>query len=60
MPKALCIAGTVVAILLLLVFGIDLAAGFPFGRENLVIDIGLVLCSLMLGYMSWTTFRQLS
>jgi hypothetical protein len=60
MPKALCIAGTVVALLLLLVFGIDLAAGFPFGRENLVIDIGLVLCSLMLGYMSWTTFRQLS
>ena len=46
MPKAFCITGAVVAILLLLVFGIDLiAAGFPFDRQSLMIDIGMVICS---------------
>ena len=59
MSKALCISGAVVAVLLLLVFGVDLAAGFPFGRVNLVMDIGMVICSGMLGYVSWATLRQL-
>jgi len=59
MPKAFCIIGAVVAILLLLVFGIDLAAGFPFDRQSITIDIGMVLCSGMLGYVSWATFRTL-
>ena len=30
MPKVLCIVGMVVAVLLLLVFGLDLAIQFPF------------------------------
>ena len=34
MPKALCLVGSVVAVLLLLVFGLDLAFGFPFRRVN--------------------------
>ncbi|MGA2254457.1 MAG: hypothetical protein ABSG53_07345 [Thermoguttaceae bacterium] len=59
MPKAFCIAGAVVAILLLLVFGIDLGIGFPFDRQNWLIDVGMVLCSVMLGYISWATFRTL-
>jgi len=59
MPKAFCIAGAVVAILLLLVFGIDLAAGFPFDRQSKTIDIGMILCSGILGYISWSTYRTL-
>ncbi len=62
MPKAFCIAGAVVAILLLLVFGIDLAIGYPFDRQGwqgMTIDISMVLCSGMLGYISWATFRSL-
>ncbi len=59
MPKAFCITGAVVAILLLLVFGIDLGIGFPFERQSLLIDIGMVLCSGMLGYVSWATYRTL-
>ena len=59
MPKAFCITGAVVAILLLIVFGIDLASGFPFERQSLLIDIGMVLCSGILGYISWATFRTL-
>ena len=59
MPKVLCLSGAAVAVLVLLLFGIDLAAGFPFDRISLVMDIGLIICSLVLGYTSWTTFRQL-
>jgi hypothetical protein len=58
MPKALCLTGTVVALLLLLVFGLDLALGFPFRRESLVMDVGLVCCSLALGYASWMTLKE--
>ena len=58
MPKALCIIGTVVAVLLLLVFGVDLALKFPFGRVSWLMDVGLIVCSAVLGYLSWMTFRE--
>ena len=59
MAKAFCITGAVVAILLVLVFGVDLGIGFPFDRQSVLIDIGMVLCAGMLGYISWATFRTL-
>jgi hypothetical protein len=59
MAKAFCITGGVVAILLLLVFVTDLAVRVPFGRESWLIDVGMVLCSGMLGYISWATYRTL-
>jgi hypothetical protein len=59
MPKAFCITGAVVAILLLLVFGIDLGVGFPFDRQSWLIDVCMVLSSGMLGYISWATFRTI-
>jgi hypothetical protein len=58
MPKALCLVGTVVAALLLLVFGFDLALGFPFHRASPTMDIGVLTCSLVLGYLSWTTLKE--
>lgn len=58
MPKALCLVGIVVAALLLLVFGFDLALGFPFRRASLTMDIGIVVCSLALGYLGWTTLKE--
>ena len=58
MPKALCMVGAVVAALLLLVFGFDLILGFPFRQASLTMDIGIVLCSLALGYLSWTTLKE--
>jgi hypothetical protein len=58
MPKALCIAGAVVAVLLLLVFGLDLATAFPFGRTSWMMDAGYLVCALSLGYMSWTTMLE--
>lgn len=58
MPKVLTISGFVVAVLVLLIFGLDLALGIPFGKTSLVMDIAFVLCAIGLGYMSWSTFRQ--
>ena len=58
MPKALSISGTVIAVLLLLIFGLDLAVKFPFDRQSLAIDLGMVLASVILGALSWMTFRE--
>lgn len=58
MPKALCLVGTVVAALLLLVFGLDLAIQFPFRRASLSMDIGGLVSALILGYMSWITLKE--
>ena len=58
MPKVLCIAGLVVAVLLLLVFGSEYSVGFPFSGASVSMDIGLIICSLVLGYLSWVTMRQ--
>ena len=58
MPKVLCIFGAVVAVLLLLVFAFDLAVKLPFGRVNLMMDVGFILCSGLLGYLSWVTLRE--
>jgi hypothetical protein len=58
MPKALCLASLVIAVLLLLLSGLDLAVGIPFQSKSPTMDVGLLLCSLALGYLSWTTFRE--
>jgi hypothetical protein len=58
MPKALCLVGMVVAVLLLLVFGLDLAVGFPFKRASIPMDVGTLVCSALLGYASWTTLKE--
>ncbi len=62
MNKVLCIIGIVVAVLLLLVFGVDASVGdrigFPFNGASLGMDISMIVCALVLGYISWATLRQ--
>ena len=60
MPKALCIAGMVVGVLLFLIFALDLAIGFPFGRAHKMplMDVGFAICAALLGFLSWTTLRE--
>lgn len=59
MPKALTISGMVVSGVLLLLFGLDLAASIPFNRAYPPMDIGFVICCSILGYLSWSAFRDL-
>jgi hypothetical protein len=58
MPKALTILGMIVAILLLIVFALDLAIGIPFSKASRTMDIAFVICALLLGYLSWATLRE--
>lgn len=58
MPKALCITGMAISAIVLLMFGLDLVAGFPFGGANTVMDIAFLVCAAALGYLGWATFRE--
>lgn len=58
MAKALSIAGMVVAGFLLVVFAADLALGIPFGRQQTMTDVGFVVSAAILGYLSWSAFRD--
>ena len=61
MPKALCWAGMVIALLVLALFLFDLAAPAsmaPFKKSSIVLDVLFVLCAAALGYMSWTTLKE--
>jgi hypothetical protein len=58
MPKALTISGMVVAVSLLLTFGLDLAVGVPFGKASQAMDIAFLICAALLGYTSWNTYRE--
>ena len=61
MPKALCLSGMVVAILIAILFLFVLAAPSsmaPFRKANIVMDIAMLLCAVTLGAISWFTFRE--
>jgi len=61
MPKALCLSGMVVAILIAILFLFDLAAPAslaPFRKANILMDIAMIVCAGMLGAISWFTFRE--
>jgi hypothetical protein len=63
MPKALCISGMSIAIVLLVLFSWDLVsfvspAWAPFKGASKTIDIAFILCSAGLGYISWTTWKE--
>jgi hypothetical protein len=58
MPKALTITGMVVAALIFMLFVADLAIGFPFKKASMLMDVGFVICALALGYLSWSSWRD--
>ena len=65
MPKALCLIGLVLAILVLLIFLLDLVLGLagmastaPLKYVSMTMDIVFVLASAALAYAAWTTFRE--
>jgi threonine/homoserine/homoserine lactone efflux protein len=57
MPKILAISGMIVAGLILLFFGLDAALSI-FKRPSLVMDILFLISAALLGYMSWSTYRE--
>jgi hypothetical protein len=59
MEKKLCIGSLAVAGVMLLLFLLDLLAGFPFGGGGFVaIDIIGLLASGILGYLAFSAYRD--
>ncbi len=58
MPKALTISGMIVAALLLILFGLDLATSITFKQASKLMDICFIISSLILGYLSWSAYRE--
>lgn len=58
MPKALCMSGMVVAILIAILFVLDLAIKFPFQRVSILMDVSFLICAIVLGLISWFTLRE--
>lgn len=60
MAQAMAYFGMVASALMVLIFGLDLALGIPFGRASMAMDIVFTICSLILGYMSWDALKSTS
>lgn len=58
MSKLMPFIGMIVSGLVGILFLADLAAGFPFQRVSVAADIGFVLSSVILAFMSWTIMEK--
>ncbi len=59
MSKPMTIFGMVVAGLLTLVFALDMIVGIPFQGAKWGMDLGALTAAIILGYLSYSTFREL-
>ena len=59
MIKALCITSMVLGLLMVVVFGIDLAIGLPFGRPSVGLGACFIGGGLILAYMGWALQREM-
>ena len=59
MEKWLCFGSMGVAGLLLLLFVLDVAFKFPFGRISVVVDVFGILASAIVLYLAYDAFRDL-
>ena len=65
MQKGLCITALTMAVIVFAIFLADLVFGLmsmpnlaPFKNENLIINIVMVVCSLIVGVLSWFTYKE--
>ncbi|RLS35789.1 MAG: hypothetical protein DWH79_01200 [Planctomycetota bacterium] len=54
MTKFLPLTGMIISGLIGILFLADLAVGFPFSRVSLPLDVGFLVSSLILAYLSWS------
>lgn len=58
MTKTLPLVGMMIAGLVAVLFVADLAAGFPFQRVSIAADVGFLVSSLIIAYMSWSLLEK--
>ena len=60
MEKILCFGSLGVAILMMLLFALDLVAGFPFGGDVFAtVDVLGFLSSAIVAYLAWNASKDL-
>jgi len=59
MGKGMTIAGMAIAVLLLVLFLLDLITGFPFKKASVMADIIFIVSAVGLGFLSWSTMKEL-
>ena len=59
MSKVLCYSGIATAVMLMILFSMDLALGVPFKKADTLMDIIFLVSSTGLGFISWLTLREL-
>ena len=62
MARGLTIAAIVIAVLMLVLFALDLAIGIPFGGVkggNMMIDIAFLVCGVGMILLGISTWREL-
>jgi|GEM_PF-1784900 hypothetical protein len=59
MSKALCLSGIAIALLLLVLFAMDLTLGVPFNKADTLLDIIFMVSSAGLAVISWLTLKDL-
>ena len=66
MPRALTIMAMAISAVFLLVFVLDLVGKFvfpmlaPFRGTSMMMDITFLVCGIILGYLSWSTYKELT
>ena len=60
MAKALCLTGMIIAILLMVLFTLDLFLQWPFKafEKKWILDSTFVVASAGLTYLSWSAWRE--
>ena len=58
MPRVMCVIGIIVAILLVLLFGLDAFLKVPFAAVSMTMDVTMIIAGVVLGYVSWGTLRE--
>jgi hypothetical protein len=58
MGKGMTIGGMAIAVVILILFALDLILGIPFKKASMAMDIAFVVCALGLAFLSWTTLRD--
>jgi hypothetical protein len=58
MGKGMTIGGMVIAVLILILFALDLILGLPFKQASVAMDIAFIICALGLTFLSWSTLKD--
>ena len=58
MSKILCLFSLGLSVILAILFILDLSVGIPFKKGSIVFDVVFLVAALIIGVLSWFTYRE--